>query len=85
LIRAFLYGRTAPTNGGEPVEGSARSKRIGSLYAHLVRHYVDRLVALDIVRMFNETRCRPPLNDTDVVKVALWVANEEADRREEPR
>jgi hypothetical protein len=66
----------------EPVEGSGRNKRIGSLYAHLVRRYVDRLVALDIVRMFNETRCRPPLDDADVVKIALWVANEEADRRE---
>jgi hypothetical protein len=66
----------------EPVEGSHRSRAIRRLYGLLVRRFVDPIVALDIARMFNELRCKPPLDDADVVRIALWAADQEANRRE---
>jgi hypothetical protein len=66
----------------EPVEGNRRGAAIASLYGLLVRHFIDPIVALDIVRMFNLLRCQPPLDDAKVVYIALDIANREADRRE---
>jgi hypothetical protein len=65
----------------DPVEGSHRGRAIARLYGHLVRHYVDRLVALGLVRMFNELRCRPPLDDPQVITIANAIADKEANRR----
>jgi hypothetical protein len=65
----------------DPVEGSHRGHAIARLYGHLVRHYVDRLVALGIVRLFNALRCKPPLDDPQVVTIANAIADREANRR----
>ena len=65
----------------ETVEGSHRSHAIARLYGLLVRRYVDPIVALDIVRMFNTMRCKPPLDDHDVVRIADDIAHREAQRR----
>jgi hypothetical protein len=32
--------------------------------------------------MFNQLRCKPPLDDADVVRIALAIADREANRRE---
>jgi hypothetical protein len=64
----------------EPAEGSHRGHAIARVYGLLVRRCVDPYVALDLVRMFNETRCKPPLDDADVVRIA--IADREADRQE---
>lgn len=66
----------------EPVEGSHRGHAVARLYGLMVRRFVDPIVALDIVRMFNELRCKPPLDDADVIRIALAIADREADRRE---
>jgi hypothetical protein len=66
----------------EPVEGSHRGHAIARLYGLLVRRYIDPVVALDLVRLFNEIRCKPPLDDGQVVRIADNIANREADRRE---
>ena len=66
----------------EPVEGSHRGHSIARLYGLLVRRFLDPIVALDIVRMFNALRCKPPLDDAAVVRIAAAIANREADRRE---
>jgi hypothetical protein len=66
----------------EPVEGSHRGHAIARLYGLLVRRFIDPIVALDLARLFNELRCKPPLDAADVVRIALAVADREADRRE---
>ncbi len=66
----------------EPVEGSHRGHAIARLYGLLVRRFIDPLVALDLVRMFNTLRCKPPLDDSDVVRIVDAIARREADRRE---
>jgi hypothetical protein len=66
----------------EPVEGSHRGHAIARLYGLLVRRFLDPIVALDIVRMFNALRCKPSLDDADVVRIARTIAAREAHRRE---
>jgi Bifunctional DNA primase/polymerase, N-terminal len=66
----------------EPVEGSHRGHAVARLYGLLVRRFLDPLVALDIARMFNALRCKPPLDDADVVRIVDAIARREADRRE---
>jgi hypothetical protein len=66
------------------VDGSHRGHAVARLYGLLVRRYVDAVVALGVVRMFNTLRCQPPLDDADVVRIADDIANREADRRRLP-
>ena len=66
----------------EPVEGSSRSRAIARLYGLMVRKYIDAIVAIDICRMFNALRCKPPIDDYDLVQIVDDIARREADRRE---
>jgi hypothetical protein len=66
----------------EPVEGSQRTHAIARLYGLLVRRYVDPIVSLGLVRMYNPLRCKPPLDDADVVRISLAIASRETARRE---
>ena len=66
----------------QPVEGSHRAHAIARLYGYLVRHYVDPIVALDLVRLFNALRCRPPLDDETLLRIVNAIAYREADRRQ---
>jgi hypothetical protein len=67
---------------GEDVDGSRRSGAIARLYGYLLRRWVDPIFALDVARMFNILRCKPPLDDSDVVRIANAIADREAERRE---
>jgi hypothetical protein len=67
---------------GETVDGSRRGRAIARLSGLLLRRYVDPLVVLDITRMFNATRCQPPLPDDEVVRIVTDIANLEKQRRE---
>jgi hypothetical protein len=62
-------------------EGSDRGKAIASLYGHLVRKGVDRLIALSIARILDETRNKSPLGRAEVDRICEDIANREADRR----
>jgi hypothetical protein len=66
----------------DPVEGSRRSAAIARLYGLLVRRFIDPIAALDIARMFNELRCRPPLDDDEVVRIVTDITRREKQRRE---
>ena len=44
------------------VDGSRRGAAIARFYGLLVRKYVDPVAAFSTVQMFNQLRCRPPLN-----------------------
>jgi hypothetical protein len=65
----------------ERADGSRRGARIARLYGYLVRHRLDPVLALGLVRQFNETRCQPPLDDANVVEIAHAIAHREAERR----
>jgi hypothetical protein len=67
---------------GQDVDGSRRGAAIARLFGLLVRRGLDPVLALDICRMFNATRCQPPLDDSEVVRIANDIANREASRRE---
>jgi len=68
--------------------GAAEGKRndsIASLTGHLLRHYVDPYVTAELVLMWNESRCKPPLPEEEVLKTIDSVAKLEARRREVAR
>lgn len=71
----------------EEADGSRRGASIARLSGLLLRcaPTVDPLVALDIARMFNTLRCRPPLPDDEVVDIVTAIANREKQRREKQR
>jgi hypothetical protein len=80
----WLLAKIAPSDGAGSNEatppsewrqlatdGVAEGKRndsIARLTGHLLRRYVDPWVALELVRTWNATRCRPPLADKEVHK-----------------
>jgi Bifunctional DNA primase/polymerase, N-terminal/Primase C terminal 1 (PriCT-1) len=67
-------------------DGVAEGKRndsIARLTGHLLRHYVDARVTLELVRTWNATRCRPPLADKEVVAIVNSIAGKELKRRQE--
>jgi hypothetical protein len=63
-------------------EGSHRPHAIAKLDGLLVRRWLDPLVALDLVRMFNTLRCQPPLDDEEVVRIVTDITKREKQRRE---
>jgi len=65
----------------EGVAKGSRNIAVTRLAGHLLRHYVDPYVALDICRTWNAHRCRPPLDDAEVVKIVDSIAAREAKRR----
>jgi hypothetical protein len=66
---------------GETVDGSHRSAAIARLSGLLLRRYLDPLVSLDLVRLFNAARCAPPLEDDDVVSIVTAICSREQQRR----
>jgi hypothetical protein len=48
------------------------------LFGLLVRRYVDPVIALGIIRLFNERRCLPPLDDNEVDRICNDIARREA-------
>jgi bifunctional DNA primase/polymerase-like protein/primase-like protein len=78
-------GATPPSEWRElvttGVEEGKRNDRIARLTGHLLRRYVDSLVALQLVQSWNATHCRPPLPAEDVVCIVNSIAGRELKRR----
>ena len=51
------------------VNEGARNQSIASLAGHLLWHRVDPEVTRELLRAWNEARCRPPLDDAEVETV----------------
>jgi hypothetical protein len=66
---------------GDTHDGSHRGSAIASYSGLLLRKYVDPLIVLDTVRMFNKLRCLPPLDDEDVVRIVTDITRCEQERR----
>jgi len=60
----------------------ARNVTITKLAGHLLRHYVDPHVTLELVLAWNATRCCPPLLPAEVAKTVNSICNRELRRRE---
>ena len=58
-----------------------RNDSIASLAGHLLRKCVDPHVALELLRAWNDARCRPPLPDAEVVATVESIAQREIERR----
>lgn len=67
------------------VDGSRRGSAIARFAGLLLRKYLDPLIVLDTVRMFNALRCDPPLADEEIVRIVVSIGSREADRREQRR
>ena len=63
------------------VAEGARNVTFTSLAGYLLRHRIDVDAVLEILRLWNETRCRPPLLDADVLKIVNSIAGREYRRR----
>ena len=62
------------------VEGG-RNTTIAKFAGHLLRHYVDPRVALELLLAWNATRCEPPLDHAEVVRTINSIAGAELRRR----
>lgn len=61
-----------------------RNDAVARLAGHLLRKGVDPYVALDLVRIWNAARCRPPLTEPEVINTVELIAARECRRREAP-
>ena len=64
------------------VKEGSRDCSLSKLTGYLLRRHVDPLVTLELIRVFNATRCTPPLSDKDVEKSVASVAGMELKRRQ---
>ena len=58
-----------------------RNNTLARLVGHLLRRRVDPYVALELALCWNATRCRPPLPEAEVLRVADSIAARELRRR----
>jgi hypothetical protein len=93
---AWLLAKIAPSNGTgnsttppsewrELVKGiseGARDCSLTKLTGYLLRRHVDPFVTLELIRVFNATRCTPPLPDKDIERIVASVAGLELRRRQ---
>ena len=86
----------APTNGSgkstpppsewrdliKGVSEGARDCSLTKLTGYLLRRHADPFITLELIRIFNATRCAPPLPDKDVERIVSSVAGLELKRRQ---
>jgi Bifunctional DNA primase/polymerase, N-terminal/Primase C terminal 1 (PriCT-1) len=78
-------GAVPPTEWRELVaagvaEGS-RDCTIAKIAGYLLRRHVDPIVALELMQVWNATRCVPPLPATDIHRIVNSIAGKELKRR----
>jgi len=60
-----------------------RNCSIAKLAGHLLRRRIDPYVALELLRSWNEARCRPPLSDAAVERIVGSISARELRRRDD--
>jgi hypothetical protein len=63
------------------VSEGARNDAIARMCGHLLRHFVDPNVALELMSALNLARFRPPLSEDEVRRVVASIASAELRRR----
>jgi hypothetical protein len=56
----------------------SRNAAVAQLTGYLLRRGVDPLMVLDVLRLWNVTRCRPPLDDDELTGVVASICKREA-------
>jgi hypothetical protein len=64
----------------EVIEGQ-RNTTATKLCGYLMRHYVDPVFALELLRLWNMAHCRPPLPEAEIDRIADSIAGMELQRR----
>jgi hypothetical protein len=75
---------TPPSEWRDLIKGvseGARDCSLTKLTGYLLRRHVDPFITLELIRVFNATRCAPPLPDQDVERIVSSVAGLELKRR----
>jgi hypothetical protein len=76
---------TPPSEWRDLIKGvseGARDCSLTKLTGYLLRRHVDPFVVLELIRVFNATRCTPPLPDKDIERIVSSVAGLELKRRQ---
>jgi hypothetical protein len=63
------------------VAEGARNTTIAKLAGHFLRRYVDPVVTLEMLTVWNAMRCKPPLLDVEVQDIVNSIAGREIKRR----
>ena len=63
------------------VEEGQRDITVTRLCGHLLRRYVDPFITLEILQLWNEAHCRPPLPRHDIERIVASIAGREIIRR----
>jgi hypothetical protein len=63
------------------VDEGSRNDTVARLAGYLLRHHVDPIVALEMLGAWNATRCRPPLDETELAGIVDSIAARELKRR----
>ncbi len=82
--RSDAKSATAPEEWRELIAGVEAGRRnavIARLTGHLLRRHVDPVMTLGLVRSWNITSCRPPLDDSEVLRAIDSIAAAELRRR----
>jgi hypothetical protein len=66
------------------VSEGKRNEAVARLAGDLLRKRVDPFVILDLCRIWNKGRCRPPLDDGEIIKTVNSICAREFERRGEP-
>jgi hypothetical protein len=89
LVRAFeapevgLPGDDPPALSGEwsrTYEGAARQRCLKRLAGQLFRRFVDPFLAAELVKVWNDSRCVPPLSADDVKAIIDAAAKRQLER-----
>jgi hypothetical protein len=85
-IRARERTRPTPTpsafvDGLRGLAQSAPEAAVARLADHLLRRYVDPVLAVDLCRAWNSARCQRPLQDVDLVQIVDRIGERELTRR----
>ena len=71
-----------PALAAASVDEGARDDALTKFAGHLLRHYVDPRVTLELLQSWNATRCRPPLPVEDVRRIVNSISGMELARRQ---
>lgn len=63
------------------IKKGCRNKSIASLSGYLLRRYVEPYLTLELVQSWNQTKCDPPLDSSEVLSVVNSISGLELKRR----
>jgi hypothetical protein len=65
----------------QPCREGRRNDMLARLTGYLLRRYVDPYVVLELVRLWNQVQCQPPIEDAEMLRTVNSICLREAQRR----